>query len=173
MGIVKLQLENFQQPKSILQKEKQVLYTESDNIQTTFSTGFKHNDKPVIETKQCMKCQSPTIKGEDSIMDSVNTGFGNNNIITHECPKPTYKTHLYKENHLGEFKSETEKALVRQNLDIYSKQDINKLISDIIIGDFSKSFVTRDEVQVMLEDFVSSSPQSYALYDIPNNLFPL
>jgi hypothetical protein len=68
------------------------------------------------------------------------------NYIFNHTISPTFKTHLYKENHLGEFKSETEKELVRNNLDVYSKKEVNKLISHIVVGDSSGSFVTKDEV---------------------------
>ena len=162
------QLSYTQHSKSILQKEiptqekRIITYTESDNLTTTFDTGFN----PVIEEVD-YKCQ------ENSIIDSVDTGFGNNNTIIKECPKPEYKTPLYKENHLSEFKNETEKELVRHNLGVYSKKEVNKLISHIIVGDVSGNFITKDEVTVMLEDFVGSTQQTYAPYDIPNNLFPL
>lgn len=161
-----------QSSKSILQKEKpvqkqcQIQYLESENLSTTFSTGFTHNEKPVISS-------CPEIKEDDSIIDFVDTGFGTNNTITLECPKSEFKTPLFKENYLIEFGSETEKELIRFNLDVYSKKEVNNLISHIIVGDVNGDFVTKDEVNVMLGDYVSSFSQSYALYDIPNNLFPL
>lgn len=164
MGIIKLQL-GSSSPQLSKSKLPEVSYVESQDVTTTFNTGF--NTTETIE----ITCNHPKI--DDSIIDSINTGFGNNNTIVQECLKPEYKTPLYKENHLIEFKNETEKELVRQNLDIYSKKEVNNLISHIIAGDTSGNFITKDEVQVMLCDYVESQHSTYALYDIPNNLFPL
>lgn len=160
MGIIKLQL-GSNTPQSIQSTRS---YSESNNIKTTFSTGFTHDEKPV--TNCVIKPQI-----DDSIMDSVDTGFGSSNVIVKDCQKPNYKQSLYKENYLGEFKNETEKELARYNLGVYSKKEVNNLISHIIIGDISGNFITKDEVQTMLSNFVESTPQTYALYDIPNNLF--
>jgi hypothetical protein len=68
-------------------------------------------------------CKPLKEENNDSIIEHIETGFGDCNTITKECPKPEYKTHLFKENYLGEFKSETEKALVRNNLGVYSKKE--------------------------------------------------
>lgn len=185
MSLIKLQLgsdtpqQNFS--KSILKKEeainpnKTVTYKEAECLNTTFSTGFTHNDKPVIAPiLPSLSYQKPINKNENSIMDSVDSGFGSENIIIQECPKPEYKTHLFKENYLGEFKSNTEKALVRHNLQVYSKTEIHDFVSHVI-SDGTASFVTKDDVQDMLNtlDFVDSTIRSYAMYNIPDNLFPL
>lgn len=185
MGLIKLQLgdslpqQNFS--KSILQKEnsvvteKPILYKEAKCLKTTFSTGFVHNDKPVVApTPPKYDQQSPVQENEDSIIESVNTGYGSNNIISLDCPKPEFKTHLYKENYLDEFKAETEKALARYNLGVYSKTEIHDFVSHVV-SDGTASFITKDEVQDMLKDlkFVDSTLRSYALYDIPTKLFPL
>lgn len=107
-------------------------------------------------------------------MDSIDTGFGETNVIVKDCPKPQYKIPLYKENYLGEFKGETEKAKARENLGVYGKEEVNKIIASIISNDTS-TFVTKKEVSEMLEDldFVSSTLRAYAYYNIPNNLFQL
>lgn len=158
-----------QHSKSILQKEvlipkeKEVSYIESDNISTTFNTGFVGTDIKIEED-----CKLPI---DDSIIDSINTGFGETNVIIKDCPK--YKIPLFKENYLNEFESDTEKVLIRHNIDVYSKKEVNDLISHIVVGDVSGNFVTKDNLDMVLEDFVSSTLRSYALYDIPNNLFPL
>jgi transposase-like protein len=39
----------------------------------------------------------------------VDSGYGFENKIVVECEKPKFKTHLCKENYLGEFKTEFEK----------------------------------------------------------------
>ena len=111
---------------------------------------------------------------EDSIIDTVDTGFGGNNTIHQDCKNPEYKIPLYKENYLGEFKEETEKIKVRENLEIYSKTEVNKIISEIIAND-SGTFITKLEVEQMIEnlDFVDSTLRAKANYDIPNNLFKL
>ena len=164
MGIIKLQLGSLS-PQHFKSELPEVSYIESQDITTTFNTGF--NSTEIVE----IPCNHPEI--DDSIIDSIDTGFGNGNIIIQECPKPEYKTPLYKENHLIEFNSDTEKELVRQNLNVYSKKEVNNLISHIIVGDTQGNFITKDEVQVMLDEYVASTHSTYALYDIPNNLFPL
>ena len=151
----------------------QIDYKEWIDLVTTFNTGFEHNDKPVIEPpKPEINCHP--IKGEDSIIESVDTGFGCDNQIVIDCPKPKYKTHLCKENYLGEFKTESEKTLARNNLGVYSKEEIDKIVGQIVENN-NNNFVTRKEVQNMIAnlDFVDSTLKSYADYQIPNNLFKL
>lgn len=183
MGLIKIQQNTSTKnnSKSILQKasplieEKQILYQEAGCLKTTFSTGFMHDDKPVVAPPPpSFNQQTPIEENEDSVIDSMDTGFGENNTISQDCPKPQYKTHLFKENHLSEFKSETEKALVRYNIGVYSKTEVHDLVSHII-SDGTASFVTKEQVEDMMDqlDFVDSTLRAYAIYDIPTKLFPL
>ena len=113
----------------------------------------------------------PTYK-EDSILDNVDSGYGSENKVVVECKKPQFKTHLFKENYLGEFTKETEKALVRNNIGVYSKNEVREVVSHIISD---SSLITRSEVQNIVEDldFVDSVVRSHASYNIPNDLFQL
>ena len=152
--------------------EKNINLIEGDSVITTISTGFQHNDKPVITPPEIdIKCNIQ--KNPGSIISSIDTGFGCNNQIVAECPKPKYSTHLCKDNYLGEFKTETEKILARTNLGIYSKEENDKIVGKIIID--NNNFVTKKEVQNIIADldFVNSTLKSYVEYQIPNNLFKL
>lgn len=120
-------------------------------------------NKAIIDPKSC-----------DSIIEDVETGFGPEQIITiPDCKKKKHFVHLYKENYLGEFKEESEKALARYNLGVYSKQEIDEVVSKIIQE--NNNFVTKSQVEGMLKelDFVDSVLKSYADYQIPNDLFKL
>ena len=65
--------------------------------------GVIHNEQPVIK-------QEPSKEvNKDSIIDKINTGFGCDNALHKDCPKPQWHQHLCKENFLGEFKTELEK----------------------------------------------------------------
>lgn len=75
------------------------------------------------------KCQtSKTSRKEDSIIDILDssTGFGENRVLHNvtSCKKPTFKTPLYQENYLGEFKTEEEKAAARRALGLFNKGDV-------------------------------------------------
>lgn len=130
---------------------------------------------PIIEDKpiQPPKLNCDIQKGQDSIIDSVDTGFGCSNQVVVDCPKPKYKSHLCKENYLGEFKQESEKELARNNLGVYSKEEIDLIVGQIIIE--NDGFVTKSQVQKMINDadFVNSTLRSYADYQIPDSLFKL
>lgn len=130
---------------------------------------------PIIEDKpiQPPKLNCNIQKGQDSIIDSVDTGFGCSNQVVVDCPKPKYKSHLCKENYLGEFKQESEKELARNNLGVYSKEEIDLIVGQIIIE--NGGFVTKSQVQKMINDadFVNSTLRSYADYQIPDSLFKL
>ena len=130
---------------------------------------------PIIEDKpiQTPKLNCNIQKGQDSIIDSVDTGFGCSNQVVVDCPKPKYKSHLCKENYLGEFKQESEKELARNNLGVYSKEEIDLIVGQIIIE--NNGFVTKSQVQKMINDadFVNSTLRSYADYQIPDSLFKL
>lgn len=153
--------------------ENHIDFIEGDSVMTTISTGFEHNDKPVPPPPEInLSCKIPKKKNPDSVIGSIDTGFGCDNQIVIDCPKPKYKTHLCKENYLGEFKTESEKTLARNNLGIYSKEEIDKIVGQIVENN---NLITRKEVQNMIAnlDFVDSTLKSYADYQIPNNLFKL
>ena len=149
-------------------------FIEGDSVMTTISTGFEHNDKPVPPPPEInLSCKIPMKKNPDSIIENIDTGFGCDNQLVIDCPKPKYKTHLCKENYLGEFKTESEKTLARNNLGVYSKEEIDKIVSQIVEN--NNNFITRKEVQNIIADldFVDSTLKSYVDYQIPNNLFKL
>lgn len=140
---------------------------------TSMSTVFDHDAKPIPPPPEInIGCEILEHKNPDSIMESVDTGFGCDNQIVIDCPKPKYKTHLCKENYLGEFKTEFEKALARTNLGVYSKEEIDKIVGQIVKDN---NFVTKEEVQNIVAnlDFVNSTLKSHVDYQIPNNLFKL
>lgn len=130
---------------------------------------------PIIEDNSItpIKLNCNIQKGPSSIIDTVDTGFGCSNQVVIDHPKPKYKSHLCKENYLGEFKQETEKKLARNNLGVYSKEEIDLIVGNIIIE--NGGFVTKSQVQKMINDadFVNSTLRSYANYQIPDNLFKL
>ena len=123
--------------------------------------------QPIVEFKQ--SCQ----KHEDSVIDSVDTGFGECKTIENSCPKPTFKSHLYKENYLSEFKTETEKALARNHLGVYGKSETVAIIKQEM-GSL-QSFIKKEEVEKMIADldFVNSTLKAFADYQIPEKLFKL
>lgn len=154
--------------------ENHIDFIEGDSVMTTISTGFEHNDKPVPPPPEInLSCKTPKHKNPDSVIGSVDTGFGCDNQLIRECLKPKYKTHLCKENYLGEFKTESEKTLARTNLGVYSKEEIDRIVGHV--ENNNNNFITKKEVQNMIAnlDFVDSTLKSYADYQIPNNLFKL
>ena len=164
----------------IIEHKKEFIYTipeykEIGSILESVKTGFTEQDKPILETTSTEFIQSLKLhKDEDSILGSVETGFDSTNSIHKVCPKPEFKTHLFKDNYLNEFQGATEKALVRYNLEVFSKSEVKDLISHVI-SDGTSTFVSKEEVQDMIDqiNFVDSSISTYASYDIPNTLFPL
>ena len=158
--------------------ENHIDFIEGDSVMTTISTGFEHNDKPVPPPPEInLSCKTPKHKNPDSVIGSVDTGFGCDNQLIRECPKPKYKTHLCKENYLGEFKTESERTLARTNLGVYSKEEIDRIVGQIVENNNNNNnnFITKKEVQNMIADldFVDSTLKSYVDYQIPNNLFKL
>lgn len=158
--------------------ENHIDFIEGDSVMTTISTGFEHNDKPVPPPPEInLSCKTPKHKNPDSVIGSIDTGFGCDNQLIRECPKPKYKTHLCKENYLGEFKTESEKTLARTNLGVYSKEEIDRIVGQIVENNNNNNnnFITKKEVQNMIADldFVDSTLKSYIDYQIPNNLFKL
>ena len=144
-----------------------------DSLNTGFVNSYKpypeHDEKPVIQVET-----SHIHTNEDSIIDSVETGFDKENTLTVQCPEFKTFVALYKENYLGEFKTESEKELARQNLDVYGKSEISKIVSDVINNDGLNN-VIKQEVQEAVQDldFVNSTSRSYVNYEIPNNLFKI
>lgn len=127
-----------------------------------------HNEQPVVKQEPLKEVN------KDSVLNTIETGFGDENTLHKECPKPKFHQHLCKENFLGEFKTEIEKQLARDNLGVYSKLQIDQFIKDLTNVDTS-SFVTKDQVTDMLQDldFVKSTLKSQIDYNIPENLFNL
>ena len=170
------------------------------SLLTTISTGFRHDDKPVIteeyieennnSIKKSVKTgydtdeviseeqHVPTISIDDitfeeSVKDTIDTGFGQGTLHK-ECPKPELVEYLNKSNHLSEFKTDTDKELARQNLEVYSSTQVNELLEQIT-NSVGSIYVTKKEVMQIVDnlDFVDSTLKSYANYEIPSNLFRL
>lgn len=170
------------------------------SLLTTISTGFRHDDKPVIteeyieeennSIKKTVKTgydtdevisEKPTIPTisiddvtfEESVKDTIDTGFGQGTLYK-ECPAPELVEYLSKGNHLSEFKTDTDKELARQNLEVYSSTQVNELLEQIT-NSVGSIYVTKKEVMQIVDnlDFVDSTLKSYANYEIPSNLFRL
>lgn len=170
------------------------------SLLTTISTGFRHNDKPVITEEYIEEDNSsikktvktgydvdeiiseeqpiPTISIDDitfeeSVKDTIDTGFGQGTLHK-ECPSPELVEYLTKSNHLSEFKTDIDKELARQNLEVYSSTQVNKLLEQIT-NSVGSIYVTKKEVMQIIDDldFVDSTLKSYANYEIPSNLFRL
>lgn len=135
----------------------------------TISTGYHHNDKPVITEDT-----NHDIHFKESIKETVDTGFGDSGTIHKKCPTPDYVQYLEKANYLSEFKSEFDKALARQNLGVYSSEKVDQLIQSIT-NNVGNIYITKTEVTNMVQQikFVDSAVKAHANYDIPNNLFRL
>lgn len=106
---------------------------------------------------------------------TIDSGFGCDDKLTINCPKPELHTHLCKENYLGEFKEESEKALARDNLGVYSKDEVSKVLEDAVANIDTSIFITKKEVYNLVEnlDFVNSSIKANIDYEIPEQLFSL
>ena len=170
------------------------------SLLTTISTGFRHDDKPVIteeyieeennSIKKTVKTgydtdevisEEPTIPTisiddvtfEESVKDTIDTGFGQGTLHK-ECPTPELVEYLIKGNHLSEFKTDIDKELARQNLEVYSSTQVNELLEQIT-NSVGSIYVTKKEVMQIVDnlDFVDSTLKSYANYEIPSNLFRL
>lgn len=170
------------------------------SLLTTISTGFRHDDKPVIteeyieennnSIKKSVKTgydtdeviseeqHIPTISIDDitfeeSIKNTIDTGFGQGTLHK-ECPTPELVEYLIKGNHLSEFKTDIDKELARQNLEVYSSTQVNELLEQIT-NSVGSIYVTKKEVMQIIDDldFVDSTLKSYANYEIPSNLFRL
>ena len=170
------------------------------SLLTTISTGFRHDDKPVIteeyieennnSIKKSVKTgydtdeviseeqHIPTISIDDitfeeSVKDTIDTGFGQCTLHK-ECPTPELVEYLIKDNHLSEFKTDIDKELARQNLEVYSSTQVNELLEQIT-NSVGSIYITKKEVMQIIDDldFVDSTLKSYANYEIPSNLFRL
>ena len=106
---------------------------------------------------------------------TIHSGFSCDDTLTIDCPKPELHTHLCKENYLGEFKAESEKELARNNLGVYSKDEVNKVLVDAVENLDTSIFITKKEVYKLVEnlDFVNSSIKANIDYEIPEQLFSL
>lgn len=115
----------------------------------------------------------PSIPIEEFKKTTIDSGFSCDNKLTINCPKPELHTHLCKENYLGEFKEESEKALARDNLGVYSKDEVNKVLEDAVANLDPSIFITKKEVYNLVEnlDFVNSSIKTNIDYEIPEQLF--
>ena len=170
------------------------------SLLTTISTGFRHDDKPVI-TEEYIEEENNSIKKtvktgyntdeviseeqtiptisiddvtfEESVKDTIDTGFGQGTLHK-ECSAPELVEYLNKGNHLSEFKTDIDKELARQNLEVYSSTQVNELLEQIT-NSVGSIYVTKKEVMQIVDnlDFVDSTLKSYANYEIPSNLFRL
>ena len=168
------------------------------SLLSTISTGFHHDDKPVI-TEEYVEDDNGSIKKtvntgydtngstsppkiipsidvdevtfEESVKGTIDTGFGEGTLHK-ECPEPKLVEYLKKGSHLSEFKTETDKTLARENLGVYSSTKVDQLLESIT-NSVGSLYVTKKEAQEMIGniDFVDSTLKSYANYEIPNNLF--
>ncbi len=129
--------------------------------------------KPLINTLGSQSPQQPP-RRKDSILHSLDTGFGQYNVLLKDCPKPDFKQPLFKEDYLSDFTSETEKQLVRNNLGVIGEAEVTKLVKELVAKDIS-SFITIEKIEELLQDldFVDSKINSYVDYTIPDKLFKL
>lgn len=106
---------------------------------------------------------------------TIDSGFSCDDKLIIDCPKPELHTHLCKENYLGEFKAESEKELARNNLGVYSKDEVNKVLEEAVKNLDTSIFITKKEVYNLIEDldFVNSSIKANIDYEIPEQLFSL
>ena len=170
------------------------------SLLTTIQTGFRHDDKPVI-TEEYIEEDNGSIKKsvktgyeedevvtpvipapavdiddvtfEESVKETIDTGYGEGTIHK-ECPSPKLVEYLRQDLHLGEFRTDTDKELARQNLGVYSSTKVDQLLKEIT-NSVGSIYVTKTEVSQMINslDFVNSTLKAYANYEIPANLFRL
>lgn len=118
--------------------------------------------------------QNDPPRRKDSILHSIDSGFGPTNTLIKDCPKPEFKTPLFKEDYLSVFTSETEKELVRNNLGVIGESEVTKMVKELVAKDI-ESFITIEKVEELIGDldFVDSELESLADYAIPDKLFKL
>lgn len=152
-----------------------ITYKENPELDNTFQTGFvKEGIQQQIPPSVIIQREPPKFIKEDSVIDTVDTGFGAENKVLVECAKPEYKTPLFKENYLGEFKTNIEKQNARNNLEVYSKQEVSEIVYKII-NSATTNIVTKEYVDEKVKnlDFTTSVLKSQVSYNIPTNLFKL
>lgn len=142
------------------------VYKETINFESSFDTGFI--EQVLLPLLPHIELLQHIIKNKNSITDSVDTGFGCSDTVILECPKPKYKSHLCRENYLGEFKTESEKQQARTNLGVYSIKEIDEFINNIEINNISIEDVKN---VIKQSDFVRSEYKTFVNYKIPNDLF--
>ena len=170
------------------------------SLLTTISTGFRHDDKPVI-TEEYIEEDNGSIKKsvktgyeedevtiperpipsvdiddvtfEESVKETMDTGFGEGTLHK-ECPQPKLVEYLRQDQHLGEFRTATDKELARQNLEVYSSTKVDQLLQEIT-NSVGSIYITKNEMKEAIAslDFVNSTLKAYASYEVPNNLFRL
>lgn len=89
---------------------------------------------------------------------TIDSGFGCDDKLTINCPKPELHTHLCKENYLGEFKEESEKALARDNLGVYSKDEVSKVLADVVANIDTSIFITKKKYIIWLRIQILLTP---------------
>lgn len=143
-------------------------------IISTFSLGFKHDDKPIVPENQPEPVEG-SASFPESIKQTVDTGYGKDNKLHKVCKPPKLITYLAVEAYLGEFKQETEKQLARSNLGVYSSKEVDAMVSNIATN-LKNNYVTKeefDDVVIGVSRGVDSTLKSYADYQIPEALFKL
>ena len=80
----------------------------------------------IIDLLQNSEIEFATCPELANNLETVNTGFGENNDLYYKtpCNKPSLETPLYASNYLSEFKTEEEKAAARHALGLYNKGDV-------------------------------------------------
>jgi hypothetical protein len=62
-----------------------------------------------------------------------------------ECPSPKLVEYLRQDLHLGEFRTDTDKELARQNLGVYSSTKVDQLLKEIT-NSVGSIYVTKTEI---------------------------
>ena len=150
------------------------------SLLTTVTTGFHHNDKPVIteeyieedngsikktvktgyETDEIVTPQKEVpavdiseVTFEESVKETMNTGFGEG-ILYKECPQPELVQYLRKDKYLSEFETETDKTIARQNLGVYSSTKVDQLLKEIT-NSVGSIYVTKVEMTSALSTAIA------------------
>lgn len=142
------------------------------SIKSTISTGFEHDDKPVVEPPKEVIVGPESFP--ESVKESIDIGYDNNNQLHTICPEPQLIQYLIKQNYLSEFKEETEKQLARTNLGVYSKQEVDKIANQLVLN-IAGEFITKNEFNYAFDqlDYVDSTLKARVAYNIPESLFVL
>lgn len=106
-------------------------------------------------------------QSQNSIMGSVNTGYGfENSLLFRNQPCNTTVLHLCKEAYLSEFQTEQEKAQARFNLGVLSDNEVDRKLNlklnnyvtkdalDQVVAGSGKlqNYYTKEEIDSMLEN---------------------